>query len=63
MEKPPSGLGLFIPGILFIALGVLIVVEPLVLVWVMAIGFVLLGVMMLGMGAFVRKIGRSFQNA
>ena len=62
MKKPPSGFALMLPGLLFIVLGVLIVVEPRVLIWVMAIAFVLLGVMMLLMASFIRKIGRSFQE-
>lgn len=46
-----------LPGILFIALGVLIVIEPGVLVWLLAAGSVLLGIMLLIGGAFLRKMG------
>jgi len=62
MKKTPSGVALMLPGLLFIALGVLIVVEPTVLIWVMAVAFVLLGVMMLLMASFIRKISRSLHE-
>ena len=62
MTKPFSGTGLLLPGILFVALGVLIVIEPTVLIWVMATAFVLLGIMMLMMASFIRSIGKRFQD-
>ena len=62
MQKPSSGVVLLLPGILFIAHGVLIVIEPGVLVWVMATAFVLFGIMMLMMASFIRKIGTRFQS-
>ena len=62
MEKPFSGVALIIPGILFIALGVMIVIEPKILVWALAVLFVLLGMMMLMMSSLIRKIGTRFQN-
>ena len=62
MTKPFSGTVLLLPGILFVALGVLIVIEPTVLIWVMATAFVLLGIMMLMMASFIRSIGKRFQD-
>ena len=62
MEKPFSGVVLIIPGIVFIALGALIVFEPRILAWIIAAVFVLLGIMMLMMASFVRKIGARFQT-
>ena len=62
MAKPSSGTVLLLPGLLFIVLGVLIVIEPAVLIWVMATAFVLLGIMMLMMASFIRKIGARFQS-
>ena len=61
MEKPFSGVTLIIPGLMFIALGVLILFEPRVLVWIIALAFVLLGMMMLMMASFIRKVGTRFQ--
>ena len=42
------------------ALGVLIVIEPRILVWALALVFVLLGLMMLMMSSFIRKMGARF---
>ncbi len=56
-EKRPSGLLLMLPGVLLIVVGVLIVIEPRILVWLMAVVSVLLGIMLLMMAGFIRKIG------
>jgi hypothetical protein len=45
-EKRPSGLLLMLPGVLLIVVGVLIVIEPRILVWLMATASVLLGIML-----------------
>ena len=57
MKKPPSGFVFVVPGILFIALGVLIVIEPTILVWLVAVAFIAIGVGMLFLANFVRKFG------
>lgn len=57
MKKRPSGLLLMTPGALLIVLGVLIFIEPKILVWLMAAASVLLGVMLLVMASFIYKIG------
>ena len=57
MQKRPSGLLLMLPGILLVVLGVLIVIEPQILVWLIAAGSVLLGIMLLLMAGFIRKTG------
>jgi hypothetical protein len=62
MERPPSGVAIVFPELLFIALGVLVVIEPRILVWLIAAAFILLGVMMLMKGSFIRKIGSQFRN-
>ena len=62
MKKRFSSVTLIIPGIVFIALGALIVFEPRILAWIIAAVFVLFGVMMLMMASFVRKIGAKFQT-
>lgn len=61
MEKPFSGFKLIVPGLVFIALGVLIVIEPRIVVWIIAAMCVLIGIMMLMMAGFVRRIGTRFQ--
>ena len=61
MEKPGSGLWMMIPGILFIALGVLIILYPQILAWLIAIALVAMGIAMLMMIKFRRGIGRRIQ--
>lgn len=56
-EKRPAGFLLMLPGILMIAVGVLIVVEPKILVWLVAAASVLLGIMLLMIAGFIRKMG------
>ena len=61
MDKPFSGVALVVPGLLFIALGILVVIEPRILAWIMAAAFILLGAMMLMMANFIRGIGTRFK--
>lgn len=56
MKKPSSGWFLMLPGILLIILGVLIVVDPRILVWFIAAAAILFGIMMLMMAGFIRKM-------
>lgn len=53
-----KGLGLlpFVLGALLVALGVSVILEPLVLVWLAAVLLGLAGVSMIGMGYFVRRL-------
>ena len=57
MGKPFSGTALVLPGLIFIALGVLVVIYPLVLVWLVAAALVLFGILMLIVARFIRRIG------
>lgn len=57
MEKPRSGLMLMVPGFIFIILGVAVLIEPQILVWLVAIALVVMGIAMLMMANFMRKIG------
>ncbi len=57
MSKPFSAVALVLPGLIFIALGVLVVIYPLVLVWLVGLALVFFGILMLFMARFVRKIG------
>ncbi|MDH5535866.1 MAG: hypothetical protein OEZ08_09910 [Betaproteobacteria bacterium] len=57
MKKPFSGLGLAITGVALVALGILILIEPRVVAWVVAATFILLGALMLMIARFVRRIG------
>ncbi len=63
MEKPLPGLVVVIPGIAFIALGVLIVVWPSVLPWLVAAACILAGGAMLLMANFMRGVGARLRRA
>jgi len=57
MENPPSRFLMFVPGLVFIVVGILIVVEPRVLVWLIAAATILMGLAMLGCAYFMRSVG------
>jgi len=58
MKKPRSLLALSLPGIILIVLGVMVLVEPRVLVWLVAVALIVMGISMLMLTRFVRRIGR-----
>ena len=60
MEKPSSGYMIIVPGIVLIVLGVLVVIEPRILVWLVAVALVLMGIAMLMLAGFIRNVGRRF---
>jgi len=60
MEKPRMGFALMVPGILFILLGVIVLVEPRVLVWLVAAALIVMGISMLMFARFMRKVGERF---
>jgi len=62
MEKPPPGFLTVLPGVVLIALGVLIFVEPRMLVWLMGTAFILFGIALLMMGNFLRRLGVHARN-
>lgn len=63
MEKRSSGLFLVVPGLLFIAVGVLIIFVPQALVWFMAAASVLFGVALLLLANFMRGISARLRGA
>jgi hypothetical protein len=54
MEKTSFGAFLIVPGLLFIALSVLIIFVPQVLIWLMAAASILFGVAMLLLANLMR---------
>jgi uncharacterized membrane protein HdeD (DUF308 family) len=58
VEKPGSGFWMIIPGLVFIALGVAIILYPQILVWLVAIALFAMGTAMLLMVNFIRHIGK-----
>lgn len=63
MEKPGSGLWMLVPGILFIILGVMIIVYPQILAWLIAIALIVMGIAMLMMIRFMRGIGKRLRTS
>jgi uncharacterized membrane protein HdeD (DUF308 family) len=62
MDKPFSGFMIVIPGIFLIVLGLVVLVEPRVLVWLMAAVLVVMGVAMLMIGRVMRKFRKRIQS-
>jgi len=58
LEKPGSGFWMIIPGLVFIALGVVIILHPQILVWFIAIALIVMGIAVLLMVNFIRNIGK-----
>ncbi len=63
VEKPLAVLLLIILGFALIVVGVLIVVDPKILVWLAAGASMLMGVVVLMLAGFVRKVGERFRSA
>jgi len=55
MEKPLSGFKILVPGIFLIVLGVVVVIEPRVLVWLVAAILVIMGIATLMLARFMRN--------
>jgi uncharacterized membrane protein len=62
MEKPLSGFALIVPGIVLIILGIAVLIEPRILLWLVAITLIVMGVAMLMLSKFMRNVGERFQG-
>jgi len=62
VDKPGSGLWMIIPGLIFIILGVLIILYPQILAWLVAIALIIMGGAMLMMINFMRGIGKRLKK-
>jgi uncharacterized membrane protein HdeD (DUF308 family) len=62
MEKPTSRLMFTVPGIVLIALGIAVIVEPRILVWLVALALIMMGAATLMMARLMRGIGERFQG-
>jgi uncharacterized membrane protein HdeD (DUF308 family) len=56
MKKRHSRLILLLPGLLFILLGIVILIEPKVLVWMIATIVIVLGFVFLMVGNFIHRM-------
>jgi hypothetical protein len=55
MDKPRSGFALFVPGLVLVILGVAVIFEPRILVWLVAGAFIVMGIGFLFFGGFLRR--------
>jgi hypothetical protein len=58
MQKPGSGSLLMLPGFLLIALGVLIFIEPRIVVWLVGAVLVVMGIMFFMMARFMGRLSK-----
>jgi uncharacterized membrane protein HdeD (DUF308 family) len=58
MEKPRFGFMFIVPGIVFVILGIAVLFEPQILAWLVAITLIIMGIAMLMMAGFMRRIGK-----
>lgn len=61
--KPKFGFLLLIPGLLLVLGGVLIFIEPRVMVWLLAGASIFIGVVMVFFAMFIRRMMARFTNA
>ena len=61
-EKPFTGLLLIVPGLVFIAVELLIFIAPVILVWLVAATSMLPGIAMLSLAGFMRRAGARFRS-
>jgi len=57
MERRRSGFLLMLPGVVLIILGLVIIMQPQILAWLIAAALIVIGIGMLMMANFMRKIG------
>jgi len=62
MKNRKSGFLMTVPGFLFIALGVAIIVYPQILVWFVAIALIVMGIIMLTMVHLMRRFGNRVES-
>lgn len=62
MSKRSMGVAPLVMGAVFIVLGIAILIEPRIFVWVLAAMLILIGAMLLVMASFMRKMGERFQS-
>ncbi len=61
-ERPRTSLWMIVPGLIFVALGIAIILYPQILVWLVAIALIVMGLAMLMMVNFMRGFGKRIHN-
>jgi uncharacterized membrane protein HdeD (DUF308 family) len=59
LERPTSRFVMTIPGIVFVVLGITVFIEPRILAWLVAVAFIVMGIIMLIVTLFMRRVGGS----
>ena len=57
MGRRGSGLMFFVPGIVLIILGVVVLIDPGILLWLVALALIFMGVAMLIVARLMRRFG------
>lgn len=55
MGKPGAGYLMMVPGLILILVGILILIEPRILLWLIACTSIMVGIIMLVFANFIRK--------
>ena len=55
MNKPMAGSVLVIPALVFVILGVVVLIEPQILAWIVGIVLIVMGIAMLVFGRIMRR--------
>lgn len=61
MNRRRMGLVPLFMGALFILLGIAIIIEPRIIVWILAAMLIFMGIMMLVMAGFMRKMSERYR--
>jgi uncharacterized membrane protein HdeD (DUF308 family) len=51
-----------VPGVVLIILGITVIIEPRILVWLVAFALIMMGVAVLIMARFMRSMGERFHG-
>ena len=62
MNRRMSSFTLIVPGALLIRLGIVVIIEPRILSWLVAAALIVMGGAMLAMAKFMARVGKRFQD-
>lgn len=62
-QKPPSMALTMTPGLVLILIGIVVLLEPKVLAWLVALVTIIMGVFLLMMAAWFRRMTARFRDA
>ena len=60
--KPFSRMGMMIPGLVLIAIGILVLFKPQILAWLIAVVIIMMGIGLLFMANMMRRFGARFDG-